>query len=194
MANNWDALAAHWEDDEVNIEFVESAYKQLEKCIDISGKHILDFGCGSGLLTEFLSPVAKSVVALDASEAMIEELDKKNLKNVEPIVDRLTRGLVAQHPAFRKQFDVVVASAVCGYLDNNLSECLTIISSLLNKGGVFIHWDWIHDEEDRTSGVSMIEMQDELIQAGFHDVRISQVFRIRNHGGDGAVMMGVAVR
>lgn len=194
MANNWDALAAHWEDDDINIEFVESAFKELEKCVDINNKHILDFGCGSGLLCEFVAPKAKSVVALDSSEAMIEELDKKELKRVEPVVDQLTRGLVAQHPAFRKQFDVVLASSVCGYLNENLAECLSIIYSLLDKGGVFIHWDWIHDDEDRTSGVSMIEMQDELIQAGFSEVKITQIFRLRAAKGDGAVMMGVAIK
>ena len=42
---------------------------------------------------------------------MIEELDKKELPNVEPVVDILSRGLAAQHPAFRNQFDLVAHDA-----------------------------------------------------------------------------------
>jgi len=193
MAHDWDALAAHWENDDVNIEFVENAHVLLEKIVSTEEKHILDFGCGTGLMTEFLSMNAKKVVALDGSELMIEELDKKGIRNVEPIVDFLTRGLVAQHPAFRKQFDLIVASSVCGYLDN-LSESLDIIYSLLDKEGTFIHWDWISDDEDRTSGVSTIQMQDELIQVGFSHVKMTHAFRVRTSKGVKSAMMGVAIK
>ncbi|RQW64881.1 class I SAM-dependent DNA methyltransferase [Vibrio viridaestus] len=193
MANDWDALATQWESDDVNIEFVDRAYELLDKTVNIEGKHILDFGCGTGLMTEFLAMKAKSIVALDGSELMIEELDKKDLSNVEPVVDFLTRGLVAQHPAFRKQFDIVVASSVCGYLDN-LSEAVEIIYSLLDKGGYFIHWDWINDDEYRSEGVSTIQMQDELIQAGFSRVKMSHTYRLKTAKGGKSVMMGVAVK
>lgn len=194
MAIDWDALATQWENDDVNIEFVESAHHLLEKTVSTEGKHILDFGCGTGLMTEFIAMNAKSVVALDCSELMIEELDKKGLHNVEPVVDLLTRGLVAQHPAFRKQFDLIIASSVCGFLDDNLSEAMEIVYSLLDKGGMFIHWDWINDDENRTEGVSTIEMQDELIQAGFSRVKMAHAFRVKKPKGYKSVMMGVAIK
>ncbi|MCE0494928.1 class I SAM-dependent DNA methyltransferase [Vibrio salinus] len=193
VAKDWDALAAQWENDDVNIEFVESAHALLEKTVSTEGKHILDMGCGTGLMTEFVAMNAKSVVALDSSELMIEELDKKGLRNVEPVVDLLTRGLVAQHPAFRKQFDVIVASSVFGYLEN-ISEAMEVIYSLMDKDGVFVHWDWINDDEDRTEGVSTIQMQDELIQAGFASVKMSHAFRVRTPKGYKSAMMGVAIK
>jgi len=133
MAHDWDEYAPDWEKDETTTVFAQNVFQQLQKLINVEGKHVLDFGCGTGLLTQLISPLAKDIVALDGSEAMIEELDKKELKNVEPVVDHLTRGLVAQHPAFRKQFDLVVASSVCGFV-SDFQEVAVIIHSLLDKG------------------------------------------------------------
>jgi 2-polyprenyl-3-methyl-5-hydroxy-6-metoxy-1,4-benzoquinol methylase len=193
MANQWDLLAADWEDQPENIELADKAYASLTDTVVLSGKHVLDFGCGSGRLSQRLSPKVKSIIALDASEAMIEELDTKELYNVEPVVDSLTRGLVAQHPAFRKQFDLVVACAVCSYLDN-VAEALAIIYSLLDKGGMFVHWDWIAEDEEGSVGLGIIEMQDKLILAGFSDVIVTQAFKINAPHGPQNIVMGVAIK
>jgi predicted TPR repeat methyltransferase len=193
MVKDWDQLAETWEDDASNIEFTNKAYAELTRASGLENKHVLDLGCGTGLLSQLISLDAKSIVALDASEAMIEELDRKALKNVEPVVDSLTRGLVAQHPAFRKQFDLILAASVCSFLPR-LDECLEIAHSLLNKGGQFIHWDWIIDDEDRSSGLGMVEMQDKLILAGFGHVRVRRAFKLNTTDGEMSVMMGIATR
>jgi SAM-dependent methyltransferase len=193
MANQWDLLAQDWEDKPENIELADKAYVSLNNVVALKGKHVLDFGCGSGRLSQFISPKVKSIIALDSSEAMIEELDTKELFNVEPIVDSLTRGLVAQHPAFRKQFDLVIACAVCSYLDN-VTEALAIIYSLLDKGGIFVHWDWIADDTEDSIGLGVIEMQDELILAGFSDVIVTQAFKINAPHGSQNILMGIAVK
>lgn len=116
MAVDWDAVAETWEHNEAVQTFADQVFASLSELTQVSNKTILDFGCGTGILSQQLAPMAKSIVALDSSEAMIEVLEEKNLSNVEPVVDMLTRGLVAQHPAFRGQFDLVVASSVCGFI------------------------------------------------------------------------------
>lgn len=54
--------------------------------VDFSAKSLIDIGCGTGVWTIHLAKVAKSVVALDSSQAMLEVLkeDAKrlNLSNV----------------------------------------------------------------------------------------------------------------
>ncbi|WP_068717211.1 class I SAM-dependent DNA methyltransferase [Vibrio tritonius] len=190
MAQNWDEYAADWEKDESTTAFAHNVFQQLRAFTDLTDKHILDFGCGTGLLTQLMSPLAKDIVALDSSEAMIEELDKKELDNVEPVVDALTRGLVAQHPAFRKQFDVVVASSVCAYV-SDLQQSLDIVYSVLDVGGVFVHWDWLAQNSDSESGLTRDEITNALTKAGFDFVEAKEVFSIQTSNGLIPVIMGI---
>ena len=190
MAQNWDEYAADWEKDDSTTAFAHEVFAELQKLTPLEGKHVLDFGCGTGLLTQLIAIDARDVVALDSSEAMIEELDKKELFNVEPVVDALTRGLVAQHPAFRKQFDVVVASNVCGYLAD-YEQAVDIIYSLLDEGGLFVHWDWQVDDHDPEFGLSEKDVASALNRVGFSDVVTKTVFKIQTPQGLAPVIMGV---
>lgn len=188
MAHNWDNYAEKWESAQGTKEYSRQAFFELEKLIDLQGKRVFDFGCGTGLLTELIAPRAKDVVALDASEAMIEELDKKLLGNVEPVVDQLSRGLVAQHPAFRGQFDCVVAASVCGFLDD-YPTAAHIIYSLLEDNGLFVHWDWLTDGDD---GLSEQQIKHVLLATGFETVTVSVPFEVETDQGVRAVVMAVA--
>ncbi|ENM5918313.1 methyltransferase domain-containing protein [Vibrio mimicus] len=190
MAHDWDEYAANWENDPTTHIFAQSAFQQLTKILSLQGKHILDFGCGTGLLSQLMSPLARDIVALDLSEAMIEELDRKELRNVEPVVDSLTRGLVAQHPAFRKQFDLVVASSVCAFLPN-VQDVADIIFTLVDEGGYFIHFDWLADGKSEI-GLSLVEMETVLKNAGFSSVDTQIAFDVTTEQGILPVMVGIA--
>lgn len=64
---------------------------------------ILDFGCGSGLLTHKIAPLVKDVVGVDISNEMIQELQNRSLSNVTAIcqdilditIDRKFDGIVS---------------------------------------------------------------------------------------------------
>lgn len=190
MAHDWDEYAVNWENDPATHIFAQSVFQQLTKILSLQGKHILDFGCGTGLLSQLMSPLARDIVALDSSEAMIEELDRKELRNVEPVVDSLTRGLVAQHPAFRKQFDLVVASSVCAFLPN-VQDVADIIFTLVDEGGYFIHFDWLADGKSEI-GLSLVEMETALKNAGFSSVETQIAFDVTTEQGVLPVMVGIA--
>ncbi|MCL9776880.1 class I SAM-dependent DNA methyltransferase [Vibrio methylphosphonaticus] len=191
MSNEWDEYAATWDDNEATAVFAQSCFEQLTEITSLNRKTILDFGCGTGLLSQLMSPCAKQIIALDGSESMIEELDKKALVNVEPVVDFLTRGLVAQHPAFRNQFDLIVASSVCGFL-GNIQETTNIIYTLLDEYGLFVHWDWAVDSDDLEYGMTTQAAENILLNAGFDSVSVSVPFEIETESGSRPVLMGVA--
>ncbi|WP_237486756.1 class I SAM-dependent DNA methyltransferase [Vibrio hippocampi] len=190
MSNQWDECAATWEGNSATADFARACFRHLQQTTKLSGKIVLDFGCGTGLLSQHMASKVKQVVALDSSEAMIEELEKKGLDNVEPVVDSLTRGLIAQHPAFRPQFDIVVASSVCGFVPN-LQETVNLIYTLLDEYGVFVHWDWLAQEGDET-GLTLEQSQLTLEKAGFSEVVVTTPFSIKTEFGEQAVLMGVA--
>jgi predicted TPR repeat methyltransferase len=191
MAQDWDGLAKSWESNPATKQFAQSVFEQLQQLTQLDGIKVLDFGCGTGQLSQLLSPVVKDIVALDASEAMIEELDKKELFNVEPVVDTLSRGLVAQHPAFRGQFDLVVASSVLAFVDD-IDTALNISHSLLNHGGYFVHFDFVSDVAQE--GFTLAKSKEALISAGFTDVEVTPVFDITSDGQALSVLMGAGRR
>ena len=121
---------------------------------------------------------------------MIEELDKKELPNVEPVVDILSRGLAALHPAFRNQFDLVVASSVCGFIPN-LQDTVSLIYTLLENDGTFVHWDWYLENDSEDYGVSQQRSENVLSAAGFSVVEVSTPFSIDTPQGTLKVLMGV---
>ena len=190
MAKQWDEYAVDWDKDPATAVFAQSVFDQLTQLVDLNGTRVLDFGCGTGLLSQKVSPFAKEIIALDFSEAMIEELDKKELPNVEPVVDILSRGLAAQHPAFRKQFDVVVASSVCGFIPN-LQDTVSLIYTLLEEEGLFVHWDWCVESNEETSGLTLSRSENVLTAAGFSNVEVSVPFSIDTPQGELKVLMGV---
>lgn len=188
MAQDWDGLAKNWESNPATKQFAQSVFEQLQQLTQLDGIKVLDFGCGTGQLSQLLSPVVKDIVALDSSEEMIEELDKKELTNVEPVVDTLSRGLVAQHPAFRGQFDLVVASSVLAFVDD-IDTVLNISHSVLNHGGYFVHFDFVSDVAQQ--GVTLAKSEDALSAAGFTDVEVKSVFDITSDDGQTlSVLMG----
>ncbi|WP_180944673.1 class I SAM-dependent DNA methyltransferase [Vibrio parahaemolyticus] len=191
MAQDWDGLAKNWESNPATEQFAQSVFAQLQQLTQLDGIKVLDFGCGTGQLSQLLSPIVKDIVALDASEAMIEELDKKELLNVEPVVDALSRGLVAQHPAFRGQFDLVVASSALAFVDD-VESSLDIAHSLLNEGGYFVHFDWVAESEQ--DGFTLSRSENALSNAGFVDVEAKKVFDITSDGQTMSVLMGVGRR
>ncbi|HHX8486098.1 TPA: class I SAM-dependent DNA methyltransferase [Vibrio diabolicus] len=191
MAQDWDGLAKNWESNPATEQFAQSVFEQLQQLTQLDGIKVLDFGCGTGQLSQRLSPMVKDIVALDASEAMIEELDKKELANVEPVVDALSRGLVAQHPAFRGQFDLVVASSVLAFVED-LDASLKISHSLLNHGGYFVHFDWIAESEQ--DGFTLTKSERALKDAGFTEVESQHVFDITSDGKTMSVLMGLGRR
>jgi len=110
------------------------------------------------------------------------------LTNVEPVVDQLTRGLIAQHPAFRGQFDCVVASSVCGFLDD-YQEAATLVHSLLEEDGLFVHWDWLAEAGEE--GLTEKQVKKTLTKAGFNPIAVSVPFEISTEQGSLKVLMAV---
>ncbi|KII76656.1 class I SAM-dependent DNA methyltransferase [Vibrio renipiscarius] len=193
MAINWDECANTWDSNTASIAYAEEAFSSLIKTIDITGTHVLDFGCGTGLLSQKLSTLVKDIVALDSSEAMIEQLDNKALMNVEPVVDMLTRGLVAIHPAFRNQFDLVVASSVCGLIPN-YADVSDIIYSVLDKGGKLVQWDWLASDESDPQAMTPARAERVLTGVGFSEVTTSVPFEVTTEQGTLKVLMVVATK
>jgi ubiquinone/menaquinone biosynthesis C-methylase UbiE len=97
---------------------------------DVSGRRILDAGCGSGPLSEALRDRGAVVTGFDASAAMVG-LARQRLGED---ADVRVADLAAPLPFGEAQFDVVVASLVLHYLED-WSGPLAELRRVLKPGG-----------------------------------------------------------
>lgn len=194
MSNEWDEYAAEWDSNPEVKAYAQQAYLQLINFCDIQEKTILDFGCGTGSLTELLASKAQSIVSLDNSTKMVACLHNKALSNVETISDELNQGLLNKRTDLTNKFDIIVASSVCSFLPN-YHETLLLLHSLLKEGGQFVQWDWLKEDtinDPSTSGFTKDEVNHALEQSKFTDIVLSTPFQMNSSTGLTDVLMASA--
>ena len=191
MSDSWDDYADEWDTNIDAIQYSEKAFDSLLSEVDIKGLNILDFGCGTGLLTERMSPLANRIVTLDASKKMIEVLQAKNLANVFAVSESLTSSLINNNSVFNDKFDVIVASSVFSFLPGYVPT-LKLLKSLLVSDGLLLHWDWLSPEPGSDFGLSESSVKKSLEEAGFNEISISSPFSLTSSKGTMPVIMGVA--
>lgn len=193
MSESWDEYAEGWDNNPDVIAYSEKSFSSLISVIDINNLRVLDFGCGTGLLTEKISPLAKEVVALDTSEKMIAILNSKKLPNIICLAEELAEVLVKENNLFANKFDLIVASSVCGFLPDYV-KTLTVIKTILKSGGIFVQWDWLSNNNEGDFGLSKNEIESAYQQVGLTPRLIEESFSMQSPDGDMPVVIGVAVR
>lgn len=191
MDIDWNQHAAGWNEDPAVIAYADKACRALTDVIRLDGLRVLDFGCGTGLLTERMAPAAGEIVALDPSSEMIARLNAKALANVRTAEHALTKDLVATNPAFAAKFDLVTASSVCAFVPD-LAATLSLLRSLLETGGRFVQWDWESTPGDPDFGFMSAGMTAILSEAGFVNITVTKPFSNAGPEGDQPVLMATA--
>jgi len=191
LSSEWDEYAEDWDTDPTVIEYAKNAFKSLATEVDLHNLSVLDFGSGTGALTEIISPLVNSVVALDSSPKMITQLNAKKLKNVSTITDILSKELIDNNQELMQKFDLIIASSVCSFLPDYPST-LVLLKSLLKPNGVFIQWDWAAESENSGMGLTEKAIEHALLQSEFSDIKIKSPFVMKSSKGEMPVIMAIA--
>ena len=110
---------------------IESSKEFLEK-----DKYVLDFGCGSGAITNKLAKEVKAIEAIDISSGMLEFAKKQAEENA--ITNINYRQVSIFDENFKDEtFDVILAFNVLHYIEDMPSH-VERINSLLKPNGIFI--------------------------------------------------------
>lgn len=199
--NEWDQAAATWDAREDVRWFAERATETLflrvgprleEGWAEVRA---LDFGCGTGLLTEHLAARCREVVAIDPSPDMLgvlrEKLERHDLSNVVALEGDLFA--LSEAPILGQPFDLIVASSVCAFLPD-YPAALRQIANLLRPGGFFVQWDWLRADEQAGFGLTFREIEAALDEARLQVVHVGTAFVHEIEGQTEAVAMGIGCR
>ena len=175
-SNEWDSYASSWDTDSGARGYAAAAFASLQHILNdvdatLSGARVIDFGCGTGLLTELVVSGGATVHAVDTSTAMLEVVDTKIAEH-DWIGVRTSTALPGEHDVF----DLVLCSSVCSFLDDYPATVNELVARL-RGGGLFVQWDWERTDED-SHGLTRAEVRETLGSAGLVDVTVSGAFSI----------------
>jgi len=190
MNDTWDEYAEDWDANGDVVAYSNKAFQKLTEIVSLEGLEVFDFGCGTGQLTEKLSPLVKNVVALDTSRKMIEILEAKNLANVTAICDQLANLNGLKAATGHSTFDLVTASSVCAFV-TDYPDTAQRLKSILKPQGIFVQWDWYSESEASGPGFTKDRIQEVLEGVGFSIVTVSTAFTMASPEGEMTVLMAV---
>lgn len=190
--DKWDDIAPDWDSrSDVHL-YADNAFDSWNRRVaplieDMREINVLDFGCGTGLLTEKFASQVNSIVAVDTSVNMLHVLKGKlrasGITNVNAIVTTINSDSVASDPELLSDFDLVIASSVCSFLPD-YEETLCTIVRTMKPGGIFVQWDWIDD-------MAVDRIGRAYGKAGLKCVSIGEEFAMDGENGPMQVIMGI---
>jgi tRNA (cmo5U34)-methyltransferase len=130
----FDEAAKTWDDNPMRVELAKTVAEGILAEVPLmADMMVMDFGCGTGLITRALAPKVASVVAADTSAQMLAVLDAKakasGLNNVQPV------PLEAGYPSpDGSRFDAIVSSMVFHHIDD-IPALLARFAQWLRPGG-----------------------------------------------------------
>lgn len=192
---HFNRAAEQWDIKPERLRLSEMVAEHLRDRVRLERDHtdMLEFGCGTGSLSILLHPYVRSILAVDAAEAMLGQLAQKvqdaGIHNI------ATRLLDIEHEVRllpRAGFDLVVAQMVLHHLQEP-RKVVAELKKLLRPQGVLCLVDL--DEEDGSfhdadvfiphKGFAREALAQELERADFFTVTFSTPFVINKPGRDG---------
>ncbi|NOD78832.1 class I SAM-dependent methyltransferase [Ruegeria sp. HKCCD4332] len=197
MTDDWNDYADGWDDNSDVRRYARRAFASLDDHLSLRGKdwqsnRVLDFGCGTGLLTEKIAPHVEEVVAVDTSENMIAVLHEKQLHNVRAVHGDILAGDVPGLKNGFSGFDLICASSVCAFLPD-YSSAVAVLAGLLNKGGHLVQWDW-QASDDGGFGLTLNQMKAALEAARLGSLRVERIFEFKSDEQVMPVLIGAGIR
>jgi SAM-dependent methyltransferase len=212
MAGEWDDLASKYRDGFMSLLLQVQETKSLFS-FNNDDITIVDFGCGTGLLTEGMrqalpSTTKSKFVCIDAASSMVQSLRDKvragDWDNVQTYNvglshydnesgDETTKAAIDD---LKGTVDLIVASSVISFIPpDDLSATMKVLGAMLKPGGgVLCHSDWPQNDQQHPDGFTD-EKAEAIYQMAGLTKKSSLVTTIDMGGGHrGDVFFGVAVK
>lgn len=183
--SRFDEAAAQWDQNETRVALARAVGEAIARVVPLEPAwRALDYGAGTGLLTLNLLPRVASILALDSSRGMLEQLQQKlAAANIQQVETRLWD--LAQAPLAETGFDLVASSMTMHHI-RDVPLVLGRLTAVLKPGGWLAFADL--DAEDGSfhtnpaevfhSGFARAEVADWLARAGLARVSLHDAHRV----------------
>ncbi len=167
--------------EKLNYRSPEHIFEAVKQATQRNELDVLDAGCGTGLCGKLFRPMARRLVGVDLSPAMIVEATRSG------IYDELITGEVVEAMgAMKEQFDLIVAGDVLVYV-GDLSGFMPAAAGLLRSGGMlacsietYLQEGFILHREERFAH-SLGYMREMASASGLKEISATLV-ALRRHG------------
>jgi ubiquinone/menaquinone biosynthesis C-methylase UbiE len=182
---NFDEQAKDWDSDPMKVERARAVADAIRAAVDIRpGMTVLEYGCGTGLLSFFLKDDFTSITLADTSKGMLEVLSEK-IKAAKAAHMHPVQLDLARDPLPVQKFDLTYSLMVLHHIpDPDL--VLRKFHQVLQPGGWLVVADL--DQEDgsfHTDGSTDVhlgfareELRKRVEAAGFTEVHFSTAYEI----------------
>lgn len=182
---DFDRDALEWDSFAPRVKLITEIGDSLLKRVELSPEmDVLDFGCGTGLLSLRMASEIRALTGADTSKGMLEVMagkaDDRNLSNVRPLL------LDPESDApFEGSYDLIVSSMVMHHIDD-VGALLARLHAALRPGGLVCIADLdpdgglFHDESDEVfhNGFERAAFAEILQQVGFSSVELTDAASI----------------
>jgi 2-polyprenyl-3-methyl-5-hydroxy-6-metoxy-1,4-benzoquinol methylase len=189
---DFDAAAASWDENPGRVRLADDIARAIsERIVLTPDMDVMDFGCGTGLLTFRLQPLVRSVTGIDSSRGMLDvfnaKIAKLKLNNVRSELVDLDEGAT-----LTGHYDLVLCNMTLHHI-REIEPLFAQFHKVAAPGGYLCVADLDADEgrfhEDHTgvfhSGFDRAALRDIFTKAGFDDVRDMRAAEVAKPGRDG---------
>ena len=185
---NFDQEAVNWDQIPRRVKVAQDvAHSMIQEITLTPDMDVMDFGCGTGLLTFALQPFVRSITGVDSSQGMLDifktKIKEQNLNNVKAEFIDLDNGDV-----LNSSYHLIVSSMTLHHIKNIVPLLEQFYSILLPSGQLAIADLDLDDGQFHSNnegvfhfGFDRKELHQMFIDTGFRDVQyIGQLLRLKN--------------
>ncbi len=170
-------IAASWDENPQRVELAQAVAAAIKKHVPLSAEDkVLEFGCGTGLVTVQIAPYVGSILAVDSSQDMLavleEKIRKQQLTNITPLAVHLDESTSPE-----ESFDLIFSSMTLHHIED-VDALLGLFHSMLRTGGRLAIADLVKEDgsfhEDSRGvahhGFDTTAFANTLETIGFHEL------------------------
>ncbi|WP_281950480.1 class I SAM-dependent DNA methyltransferase [Nitrosophilus kaiyonis] len=181
--SRFDNVAKEWDKNKRRVDLAKTVADNIKKIVPIKKDFkILDFGCGTGLLSYNFENDVKEIVGIDLSSKMVEEFNKKSKS-------KKIKAYCKDIENLDEKFDLIISSMTFHHI-KDIEKIGKILKDRLNKDGYLCIADLesedgtFHDKGNEGVyhfGFDIENLSKIFSKIGFKLINKNRVYTIKKH-------------